>query len=81
MTTHWTTAQGRAGDGVAVQLTPDTGYFWVFSQNNVEMVVKVLNGCGVTRNFWVFAGGLTNVEVEMTVRDTPQPFNGSRPGG
>src|SRR5215471_9726724 len=70
VTTHWTTAQGQSGDGVAVQLTPDTGYFWFFSQNNVEMVVKVLDGCGVTGDFWVFAGGLTNVQVEMTVTDT-----------
>ena len=70
VTTHWTTPQGQSGDGVAVPLTPDTGYFWFFSPNNVEMVVKVLDGCGVTGNFWVFGGGLTNVEVEMTVTDT-----------
>jgi len=34
------------------------------------MVVKVLNGCGVDSNYWVFAGGLTNVQVVMTVTDT-----------
>lgn len=70
ITTRWTTANGQSGEGTAVQLTPDTGYFWFFSQNNIEMVVKVLDGCGVTGDFWVFAGGLTNVEVEMTVTDT-----------
>jgi len=70
VTTHWTTAEGQSGGGAAVQLTSDTGYFWFFSQNNVEIVVKVLDGCGVTGHFWVFAGGLTNVEVEMTVTDT-----------
>lgn len=54
----------------AVQLTPDTGYFWFFSQSNVEEVIKVLNGCGLNHNYWVFAGGLTNVQVATTVTDT-----------
>ena len=51
-------------------LTNDTGYFWFFNSANVEMVLKVLNGCGVNNNFWVYAGGLTNVKVTMTVTDT-----------
>jgi hypothetical protein len=33
-------------------------------------VIKVLNGCGVNNNYWVFAGGLTNVQVMLTVTDT-----------
>jgi hypothetical protein len=53
-----------------VRLTGDTGYFWFFSASNVEMVVKALNGCGFNSRFWVFAGGLTNVEVVTTVTDT-----------
>jgi len=66
----WRTNQGTSGDGLAVELTGDTGYFWFFNQANVEMVLKVLNGCPVNDRFWVFAGGLTNVEVAITVRDT-----------
>ncbi|HEX2254352.1 MAG TPA: Calx-beta domain-containing protein [Thermoanaerobaculia bacterium] len=54
----------------AVELTDDTGYLWFFNQQNVEAVVKVLDACGVNNHYWVFAGGLTNVEVEITVRDT-----------
>ena len=53
-----------------VPLTADTGYFWFFDAQNVEMIVKVLNACGVNGRIWVFAGGLTNVEVTMTVEDT-----------
>ena len=30
----------------------------------------MLDGCGVNNHFWVFAGGLTNVEVEIRVKDT-----------
>ncbi len=65
------TSQGVSGAGSAVALTPDTGYFWFFNQDNVEMVVKVRNACVNPFNrFWVFAGGLTNVEVSFTVTDT-----------
>ena len=33
-------------------------------------MIKVLNGCGLNDRFWVFAGGLTNVEVKIRVTDT-----------
>jgi hypothetical protein len=36
----------------------------------VEAVVKVLNACTFNQKFWVFAGGLTNVQVTLTVTDT-----------
>ena len=58
------------GDARTVQLTPDTGYFWFFDPNNVELTVKVLNGCGFNQRFWVFLSGLTNVAVTVTVTDT-----------
>lgn len=63
---------GASGSGNAhvVALTSDTGYLWFFSASNVEAVVKILNGCGLNNAYWVFAGGLTNVNVVLTVRDT-----------
>lgn len=66
----WRDLTGASGVGQAFELTPDTGYFWFFSQSNVEVVLKVLDACGVNGHFWVFAGGLTNVEVEIRVTDT-----------
>lgn len=66
----WRTGQGVTGSGRAVTLTGDTGYFWFFNEENVEVVVKVLDGCPVNGHYWVFAAGLTNVEVTMTVEDT-----------
>jgi len=71
----WSTTQGTAGAGVSQGLTDDTGYFWFFDLDNVELVIKVLDACGLPDNingdhFWVFAGGLTNVEVQLRVRDT-----------
>lgn len=67
-----TYATPTSGSGVAhaVALTGDTGYLWFFNAANVEAVVKVLNACGVNNRYWVFAGGLTDVHVEITVTDT-----------
>ncbi len=66
---RWETADG-AGDATAWPLTADTGLYWFFGSNNVEMVIKVLDGCGINGHRWVFAGGLTDVAVTMTVTDT-----------
>jgi hypothetical protein len=61
---------GNSGAAHAIQLTPDTGYLWFFGSSNVEAVVKVLDGCGLGGHYWVFAGGLTDVSVVLTVTDT-----------
>jgi hypothetical protein len=67
---QWTTGDGSSGSGQAVSVTGDTGYFWFFTPNNVEMVLKAVDGCAFNSSFWVFAGGLTNVNVVTTVTDT-----------
>jgi Fibronectin type III domain len=67
---HWQTSQGSQGTAQTRGLTADTGTFWFFDPANVEMVVKVLNGCALNGRYWVFAGGLTNVRVIWTVTDT-----------
>ncbi|MCH9647042.1 MAG: carboxypeptidase regulatory-like domain-containing protein [Deltaproteobacteria bacterium] len=69
----WMTRAGNTGQGQAVDLTfaDDSGYFWFFNASNVEVIVKVLDACDSSFNsFWVFAAGLTNVEVNLTVTDT-----------
>ena len=66
---HWET-ENESGDARAMELTGDTGYFWFFSENNVEVVIKVLNGCAIGDGaYWVFIGGLTDVRVELEVED------------
>jgi len=67
---QWRTPDGASGAARGVKLTGDTGYFWFFQNSNVEFVLKVLNGCSLSNRFWVFAGGLTNVQVDITVVDT-----------
>lgn len=64
------TPAGQAGQAQAVKLTDDSGYLWFFSSTNIELIVKVLDACTVNDRFWVFAGGLTNVQVLLIVTDT-----------
>lgn len=64
------TADGLSGVAASRPLADDTGVFWFFNPDNLEMMVKVINGCSVNDRFWVFAGGLTNVEVSFFVTDT-----------
>ncbi|HEX2253754.1 MAG TPA: hypothetical protein VHQ65_10855 [Thermoanaerobaculia bacterium] len=66
----WSAPGAGSGTGHAVPRTADTGTFWFFDAANLELVVKVLDGCGVDGHHWVFAAGLTNVAVEITVTDT-----------
>ena len=56
--------------GQAVPITSDTGSFWFFSNANLEVIVKVLDGRSVNGHFWVFYGALSNVEYTITVTDT-----------
>jgi hypothetical protein len=63
-------AQGTSGVGTGVALTSDTGEFWFFSANNIELVVKVVDGRAFNNKFWVFYGALSNVQYTITVTDT-----------
>ena len=53
-----------------MELTGDSGYFWFFNPANIEVVIKVLGACSINDHYWVFATGLTNVEVTLFVTDT-----------
>ncbi|MGE5412838.1 MAG: PKD domain-containing protein [Syntrophomonadaceae bacterium] len=70
VTTEWTKPDTTSGHGNAISLTGDSGYFWFFDASNIEAIVKVLNGCGLNNAYWVFAAGLTNVQVDLKVIDT-----------
>jgi len=59
------------GPGRATALSDDAGYFTFFEEDNVEVLVKVHDACVAPfERFWVFAAGLTDVEVTLTVADT-----------
>lgn len=63
---------GRDGAGQAVALTPESGTFWFFAAANVELILKVVDACSHPefQDFWVYASGLTDVAVTLTVVDT-----------
>jgi photosystem II stability/assembly factor-like uncharacterized protein len=61
---------GPSFNAAAIPLTGDTGYFWFFTDTNVELVVKVLDGRAINGHFWVFYGALSNVQYTITVTDT-----------
>jgi hypothetical protein len=79
VTAEWQKPDGTSGPGTAVPLTADTGYFWFFDPSNVEVVTKVLDGCGVNNHYWVFSSGLTNVGVTLTYTDTATGVQKSYP--
>jgi hypothetical protein len=70
VTVHWSTNTGASGEGTAIPLSGDTGYFWFFNSANVELVVKVLDGRAINGHFWVFYGALSDVSYTIDVTNT-----------
>ena len=68
-TATFDTGNGTPSNAQAVPFGK-SGYFWFFSSANVEVLVKLLDGCSLGGHFWFFAAGLTNVNVTITVTDT-----------
>jgi len=67
---RWQSPEGTSGLGVPVALTRDSGTFWFYGPDNVELVVKTIDACQQFGNLWIFAAGLTNVAVHLEVTDT-----------
>lgn len=76
---HWTNPDvpDDFGSGVAipVEISDESGLFWFFDPENVELVVKVLDGRVLNGKYWVFYGALSDVEYWITVRDTVSGLN------
>jgi hypothetical protein len=72
VTVVWRTSGGDSGDGQAVPFSDDTGFFWFFDPDNLELILKVLDACELPgfNNFWVFFAATTNVDFTVTVTDT-----------
>jgi hypothetical protein len=71
----WATATDSGG-GHPVALTGESGWFWFFGEDNVELLVKVLDGClEPQHSYWVFMAGLTDVGVVVRVTDTVAGFD------
>jgi hypothetical protein len=64
----WHTATA-SGIGLPEALTDNSGYFWFFDATNPELLVKMIDGRAVNGHFWVFLGGLSDVDYTVTVTD------------
>ena len=70
---HTSLDGGLSGDGQAIPLAPlgvtHGGLFWFFSQDNPEVLVKILNGCAYNDHYWVYVSAATNLGYTVTVND------------
>lgn len=66
----WTNYQGVSGAGVARPLTADSGLFWFFAPANLELLVKMVDGCSFNGHYWVYAAATTDVEYHLRVTES-----------
>ncbi len=67
---EWRNFQGETGPARTVPRgSADTGMLWFFRDSNWEVLIKVLNGCGVNGHYWVLASATTTVEYSIRVTD------------
>jgi hypothetical protein len=66
-------ADGETGTGHSVRSasTGDTtGFFWFFNADNIELLVKMLDGTSVNGHFWFFHGAVSDLFYAIEVEDT-----------
>ena len=75
-TVEFSTVQGggKSGVGQAIELSAlgvnHGGLFWFFGASNPELLVKIVNGCAVNDNYWIYASAGTNVGFTLSLVDT-----------
>ncbi len=70
VTVEWRDFDGNEGVARAVTSSSDSGLFWFFQPSNWELLVKVIDACGLSSSFWVFSAATTDVEYTLRVTDT-----------
>ena len=63
----WEDFSGMTGNGQAQSVTDKSGYFAFFAPNNVDLMVKILDGGD--GNFWFYSCAPTDVAYTVTVTD------------
>jgi hypothetical protein len=67
----WKASSTAFGAGQVMPVgAADSGLFWFTSPDNLELLVKVLDGCALNQHFWVYSGPATDAQLTLTVVDT-----------
>jgi fibronectin type III domain protein len=67
----WKASVSAFGAGQVMPVSSaDSGLFWFTSPDNLELLVKVLDGCPLNQRFWVYTGPATDAQLTLTVIDT-----------
>ena len=67
---NWLTSVGDRGVGTVANSNSTSGVFWFFGPDNWELMLKVINACGVLNNkFWAFSAATTDVHYQLVITD------------
>ena len=65
---HWSNPRdGASGTGRSLRLARDSGGFWFFSPDNLEVTVKILDGRAINGHWWVFIASMTDLQFEVEI--------------
>jgi hypothetical protein len=65
----WLDFAGNTGEIQWVPTSDETGLGWFFDESNIELLLKMLEGCGLNDKIWVFLAATTNLEYQIVVTD------------
>ena len=72
VTVAWTDYLGEEGFGREVPGgSQESVNLWFFDPDNWEMLIKILDGCGINNHYWVLFAATTSVEFKVTVTHVP----------
>lgn len=67
---NWTDFASNTGSATFVPMTSsDSGVMWFFAPTNFEVLIKILDGCGLNSRYWVFFAATTSVQFQINVYD------------
>jgi hypothetical protein len=62
--------QATSQPASATGITAESGAFWFFTPDNLDLLVKVVDGRAVNGKMWFFLGAASDLEYTVTVTDT-----------
>jgi len=68
VTVEWRNPRdGSHGAGWANPLAEDSGAFWFFDPDNLEVTIKILDGRPINGRWWVFIASMTDLEMKVSI--------------